>query len=500
MSTPRAVVVIEDALGILVSSCRVFVMSALLIALAVPVQAQTLYGVVGPDDHGGPSTLYRIDPVTATASPVGVIADVFGNFTSCCQGISALAFHPTTGILYAVSPSLLSGKLIRIDPARAVATEVATISNPGVPVSFGTIFPEFVGDIAFRADGVLFGFFYDSDFVGGALARINISTGVATAVESAGVNYEGNVGRAIAFSPTGALLHNRAGALQTLDQTTGLATSFVPFSFPKFAPSEMEFQPGTGILFASHRLGDLFTIDPATGEVTSVGTVVLADPVTGPFFTAIAFSPLTSNTPLGPNVAVSLPPATLTFDNVTQAGNTALTTSSTGPALPSGFSLGTPPTYFNISTTAVFSGLVQTCIHYTGIAFGSEANLHLLHFDGTSFVDVTISLDTANDLICGRSASLSPFAVVERSQSAAQLIVELIEAIKGHALPPAVEANLVAALNTVLSNPRHVRLACAHIDRFIRRVQSAAGRGQIPAAKATLLIGDARAVKTALGC
>jgi hypothetical protein len=36
-----------------------------------------------------------------------------------------------------------------------------------------------------------------------------------------------------------------------------------------------------------------------------------------------------------------------------------------------------------------------------------------MHFEGGVWVDVTTSLDTAANVICGRVTSLSPFAIVE---------------------------------------------------------------------------------------
>ena len=36
-----------------------------------------------------------------------------------------------------------------------------------------------------------------------------------------------------------------------------------------------------------------------------------------------------------------------------------------------------------------------------------------MHDDGTGFSDVTTSLDTVNDIICGTTTSVSPFAVAE---------------------------------------------------------------------------------------
>jgi hypothetical protein len=64
-------------------------------------------------------------------------------------------------------------------------------------------------------------------------------------------------------------------------------------------------------------------------------------------------------TPVGQNVVVNpidpttgTTPVTITFGNVTQSGETTVTSSSTGPAIPSGFQLDSA--YYEISTTAQF--------------------------------------------------------------------------------------------------------------------------------------------------
>src|SRR5206468_952246 len=120
------------------------------------------------------------------------------------------------------------------------------------------------------------------------------------------------------------------------------------------------------------------------------------------------------NTTVGANVTVQLGQVTLTFANVTAAGDTTLTTSAEGPAPPTGFKLGNPPTYYNLATTASFSGSVTVCTNYTGIAFDNEASLKLSHFVDPNWVDATpVSLDTATHTICGSVTSLSPFAIFE---------------------------------------------------------------------------------------
>jgi hypothetical protein len=77
--------------------------------------------------------------------------------------------------------------------------------------------------------------------------------------------------------------------------------------------------------------------------------------------------------------------------------------------------LGNPPTYYDLSTTAGFSGPVKVCINYSGVSFTDPLQLKLFHFEGGTWVDRTFSRDTANRIICANVASLSPFAVFERA-------------------------------------------------------------------------------------
>jgi hypothetical protein len=70
-------------------------------------------------------------------------------------------------------------------------------------------------------------------------------------------------------------------------------------------------------------------------------------------------TPATYNTPSGSGIVVQpvdattgTSPVKLTFTTVTQPGVTSLTTSSGGPPPPSGFQLGNPAVYYNLTTTA----------------------------------------------------------------------------------------------------------------------------------------------------
>jgi hypothetical protein len=126
---------------------------------------------------------------------------------------------------------------------------------------------------------------------------------------------------------------------------------------------------------------------------------------------------IVNNTPAGASVAVQpidsttgTSPVTLTFSTVTQAGISGLATSGTGPAPLAGFALGNPPTYYNLSTTAVYSGSISVCINYTGISFASP---ELFHYNGAAWVNVTTSVDPITQIVCGSVTSLSPFALFE---------------------------------------------------------------------------------------
>jgi hypothetical protein len=142
--------------------------------------------------------------------------------------------------------------------------------------------------------------------------------------------------------------------------------------------------------------------------------------------TSLTFRQPANNTPPGDDVSVNPvdpetgepSPVIITFDNVEAAGETTVTTSSTGPFVPTQLKLGNPPVYFDIETDATFSDEVTVCIDYSGIQFGNEDNLKLLHWTGSGWVDVTLlPVDTENDLICGTVTALSPFVVVETNLS-----------------------------------------------------------------------------------
>ncbi len=139
----------------------------------------------------------------------------------------------------------------------------------------------------------------------------------------------------------------------------------------------------------------------------------------------LTIAPSPNATPPGSNVQVTPTdqttgqpsPSTITFDNVTSGGQTTVTSGTIGggggPPAPANFKLGNPPTYYDIATTATFTGPVTICISYAGTSYPNPSKLKLLHFSAGSWVDVTTSNNTATQVICGTTTSLSPFLVAQ---------------------------------------------------------------------------------------
>ena len=128
-----------------------------------------------------------------------------------------------------------------------------------------------------------------------------------------------------------------------------------------------------------------------------------------------------SNTGSGSNSSANLVDAngavygTVTYSNVTATGNTYITHPYTPPVPVSGFSIGNPndpQIYFNITTDASYTDGMDVCLNYDENNLpGPEANLVLLHYDGSMWVNVTTSRDLVNNKICGHVTSLSPFVI-----------------------------------------------------------------------------------------
>ena len=183
------------------------------------------------------------------------------------------------------------------------------------------------------------------------------------------------------------------------------------------------------IAFRSNREGnqDIFVMDASTGaNQTNLTESPTYDEWSPDWLQLVEEEE--NNTPVGAPEVVPVDgttggtPVTVIFTNVDVAGQTTLETSGAGAPPPTSFRLGAPPTYFDISTTAEFTDLVEICIDYSDISFGNEANLKLFHVEADgSVVDVTTSLDTDANIICGESSFLSPFFIAEEDTTSPEI-------------------------------------------------------------------------------
>jgi hypothetical protein len=129
------------------------------------------------------------------------------------------------------------------------------------------------------------------------------------------------------------------------------------------------------------------------------------------------FTPAGSNIEVTPAAPGGENPVTLLFSNVTQSGITSLTIENTGPVPPEGFSLGDPPTYYHLTTTAQFSGNITVCIDYSDVTYTDVTQLQLFHYENDTWTPITTFNDIIGKKICGAVTSFSFFAVFEETQS-----------------------------------------------------------------------------------
>lgn len=227
-----------------------------------------------------------------------------------------------------------------------------------------------------------------------------------------------------------------SGGTFAYDVASGVITGISPIKTPVLGVSgngrRVAFTDGTvfdrdtGVVFNALAAADgTPAANPATIDAISVdGHTVLFStiaqnlvPDDTNLLQDVFVKTLPADSPAGSNIAAEpvdstsgQSPVQLLFSNINMSGNTSLMISSDGPPPPAGFAIGSPATYYNVSTTAGYSGPIQVCIDYSALTV-DESSLTLLHFDGTTWQDVTTSIDKTHHVICGETASLSPFVV-----------------------------------------------------------------------------------------
>ncbi|HEX5070032.1 MAG TPA: choice-of-anchor tandem repeat NxxGxxAF-containing protein [Vicinamibacterales bacterium] len=179
------------------------------------------------------------------------------------------------------------------------------------------------------------------------------------------------------------------------------------------APSTLPaFDGGTATSAANGSMwmfGDRFPLQIPLANSPHSGGLYMYVPVAAPVTTGA-----------GPNVTVnpadSLTGKTVavTFGNVSGAGTTSVERSSAGPAFPPGYFSHVLGEYYNLSTTASFSGTITVCIDFSDLmveALPPGVGIRLLQYNGAAWQDIS-SGPPASNVICGTTTSLGLFSVV----------------------------------------------------------------------------------------
>ena len=232
-----------------------------LIAAAPAARASTLYGI-----DWSTGTLWNVNSSTGATTSIGS--------TSMIEPVG-IAFSPG-GTLYGLDEQ--TNKLYTINENTGATTLVTTIS----------IFQLIEGDIAFGADGTLYGI-QDDHFGELQLFTIDTTTGATTDVGAIISNITDNDLSAMAFDSSGNLWVYDQGAskLYTVSTSTGAILTSVDLSVTGTGVTAgMSFDPATGTLYLATGVGteDLYTVNTSTGVMTLVGT-------TGENLSGLAFAP-----------------------------------------------------------------------------------------------------------------------------------------------------------------------------------------------------------------
>lgn len=263
-------------------SVRVILFVAIATLCGGPARAVgqcTLYGSDAADQF---RNLWLLDPATGAGQVIGDLG----------AEITGIAFHPFTGVLFGVTATIqlppdnfAPGDLVTIDPLTGVATLVGSLGLDDLTDEGPTL-----ADIAFDpTTGVLYGWRARRS---GDLYTVDLATGAATLVGQSGLSNTN--GQGLTFGPGGNLYYageGTQGLLRTIDKSTGLPTGSIQLmNYPgdENIPA-LDFD-GRMIFGVAGTGGDLITINPATGEITTIGPIASGPDVPDNTIDGIAFA------------------------------------------------------------------------------------------------------------------------------------------------------------------------------------------------------------------
>jgi hypothetical protein len=106
-----------------------------------------------------------------------------------------------------------------------------------------------------------------------------------------------------------------------------------------------------------------------------------------------------------------LHPVTLTFDTIRSSGTSTLRIVRARADAPKGFRALKPAQYYDLATTARYTGRIGVCVRYRRQAPGKAATVRLFQQTKSTWTDRTVSRGTRSHRVCGRSGSLGRYAL-----------------------------------------------------------------------------------------
>lgn len=220
--------------------------------------AQILYGISNGFGTAANNQIYQIDASSGTISNAFQVT-VPGQTVLRSM---ALAAQPGTGTLFAVvqfqGQNADNRNLITIDPNTGVGTNIGNLGRAFASLSF-------------RSDGNLWGVTGDGSTQDPeSLFIINTATAGITFQFALG---NGADGETIAFHPNGLLYHssgNGAALFESVDVDT---QNVIPIGSASGEMFAMGYHPDLNQLLGSDINNNFFSIDIATGNRTSIGTI-----------------------------------------------------------------------------------------------------------------------------------------------------------------------------------------------------------------------------------
>ncbi|MBN2028852.1 hypothetical protein JW824_01275, partial [bacterium] len=240
---------------------------------------------------------------------------------------------------------------------------------------------------------------------------------------------------------------------------TSLGLRIIDVSDPS-QPIEVDFYERSGSLFIS---GDyLYVIDSSSGLYI------------------LKFI----NTPIGSDVEIAFNNGvTLDYATVSSEGITTIAELNDGPPPPSGFEIVPldPPIYYDITTTATYTGPIGIQVNYDEAEIGevNEADLRLFHYEDGSPVDITTSVDVDQNIIYGETMSLSLFGLtVFISEPPVEAIENVIAIIENLDLHNGTENSLLSKLNNAIKSLEKGKdnAAVNQLNAFINEVEAQGGK------------------------